>query len=147
MELGKFVTNASLVCCIGVSSVNGSSFEQYSAEIIHNIESSYSRDASKLVSNEGLLETNVSNVIDISKVEASYLISHINAHMNLGVKDYFIPNKDMENRITLFITCDKFKELCSQEKYKEAFQLEKDISLLINDKVTLMQRIERVAFL
>lgn len=145
MEIKNYVTNVALGCCLSVSPSFSSSYDIPLES--HKYLKSSSSLASKYIGNTLNNGIDTSNIIDINKLESIELISLIERKLNLSIDDYFIPNKDSHEKITLFITCKEFKKYCENQQYDEALKLETKITSLLENTLLRNLRIARVAFL
>ena len=91
-------------------------------------------------------ELTLKKTIDIYELESNEIIFEINKALNVNIDDIFIPNKTEKN-VTLFVTCQEFRELCENEKYQEAYELENRISVEFNNIKGKYTNIGMVAFL
>lgn len=145
MEIKNYVTNIALGCCLSVSPSFSSSYD-IPLESQKYLESTTNL-ASQYIGNTLTNGIDTSNIIDINKLESIELISLIERKLNLSIDDYFIPNKDSYEKITLFITCKEFKNYCEKQQYDEALKLENKMTSLLKNTLSTNLRIARVAFL
>jgi hypothetical protein len=144
MNLKDLATNVTLGCCIGVSSSFGSGYD-ISAEKLNYI-NSYNYNA-VYTTNISYDEAKISDILDIHIMEATKLISIINKKLELNIVDYFIPNKESEDNITLFITCNKFISYCENNNFEDALKLEHSINDILLDELLTNTKINKIAFL
>lgn len=85
--------------------------------------------------------------IDMYEFESNKIVSELNkALSDVKIDDTFIPNKT-EKKVTLFVTSQKFRELCESGKYQEAYDLENKINGIFNSIKQEYENIGMVAFL
>ena len=146
MEFKDIVTNignVSVGCCIGLTASFGT---QYTP----SVESKYyfeDNNKAGYVSNESQAKKEPSRIVNMVDLESSALLERINDAFSLNIDGHFLPNSDSQEKITLFITCEKFRDYCENEKYDKAFELELEITSKLEDELANNHRIGRVAFL
>lgn len=141
-------TNKIINCCVSAAFLATPSFSSVNNSSNSKITNNYYLNTNYNLSKYTNSSENITviNTIDAFEIEANLLISKIEKDLNLKIDDKFIPNKS-ENNITLFITCNEFREFCKQEKYQEAYELEMKIKLHLNDDLINLKKIGRIAFL
>ena len=146
METKNLVTNVTIGCCLGVSSAFGTGYD-ISLENIQYYNSYTSALSSDYAANTSLDEVQDSKIIDMSVLEANELIKIINTELSIEINNYFIPNKNLQTRNTLFITCQTFRDYCDAEQFEKAYALEEEINVLLIEKLNSFKTLSRVAFL
>lgn len=115
-----------------------------------NSENSYYKyadyDKKLSTNNNSQKEIKITKSIDSYENEAKLIINEIKNRLDITIDDKFIPNKS-ENKVTLFITCKEFRDLCNDEKYDEALDLEMKIMSSISEQLANLEKIERISFL
>lgn len=146
MKMKNLVTNTTVGCCLSVTSAFASGYDSStdkSALLFNYIQVANT----KYISNNSLADTKISNIIDFHKLESDTLIQFINSKLDLDIDNYFLPNTSSEDKVTLFITCAKFRAYCEKEQYIEAVELENQINSIVLDSLSNTKKIGRIAFL
>jgi len=139
--IGSLVVVASLYT-VGMDSLQMCVEEEISSEYEHTgVNQTFVANS---FTNDGLVSP---YDVDVHTVKASEIIKTINDSLKLNIDNYFIPNKDLDEKVTLFVTCKKFQDLCEKEEFEQALALQKKMNIVAQDKFGNDSHFGRVAFL